>query len=557
MVTFDETKVNKKLKELHKKEEEELADILSDKYGLEYIDLSAVPINTDALQLITEDTARESEMAIFKKIGKKIWIVVRSPNNLKTKEVVKRLEERGFIPTLLMASSASIERAIKRYEDVSFVVKTKAGMLDISGEEIQDIINSLKNVGDVKNIIDETLKMDKANRVSKILEVVLAGGLSQDASDVHIEPEENIVRLRYRLDGVLINITDLNRETYELLLSRIKLISGLKLNLKNKAQDGRFSVRIDKGDIEIRTSMVPDAYGESIVMRILNPDTISLSMEDLGVEKKLFNILEREISKPNGMILTTGPTGSGKTTTLYAFLKKIQTPEKKIITIEDPIEYHLPGIVQTQTDGKNYTFGNGLRSTLRQDPDIIMVGEIRDEDVAGIAINAALTGHLVFSTLHTNNAAGSFPRLIDLGVNPKIISSAVNIVLAQRLVRKLCVECKKQAKLNTNQKNTVKSVLDTIVEKENIPKDVSTVWEAGKCDECNNTGYKGRIGLFEAVVMDKKVEMLIKNSASEREINETAKVQGILNMSQDGVLKVLKGVTSLDELQRVVELNEE
>ena len=238
------------------------------------------------------------------------------------------------------------------------------------------------------------------------------------------------------------DITNINRETYDLLLSRIKLVSGLKLNLKNKAQDGRFSVKINESDIEIRTSMLPDAYGESMVMRILNPNTISLSMEDLGIEKKLFEVLEKEIGKPNGMILTTGPTGSGKTTTLYAFLRKIQTPEKKIITIEDPIEYHLPGIVQTQTDGKNYTFSNGLRSTLRQDPDIIMVGEIRDEDVASTAINAALTGHLVFSTLHTNNAAGSFPRLIDLGVNPKIISSAVNIVIAQRLIRKLCKSCK-------------------------------------------------------------------------------------------------------------------
>ena len=554
MVTFDETKSNKRVANLRKKEEEDLASILSNKYGLEYIDLSAVSINTDALQLITEETSKEAEMAIFNKIGKKISIAVRSPNNEKAKNVIKELEERGFIPKLFMVSSTSIERAIKRYADVSFAVETKAGMLDISGEEIQNITNGIKNIDDAKKLVDETLSLKKAHRVSRILEVILGGGLSLKASDVHIEPEESAVRLRYRLDGVLVNITEIDLETYKLLLSRIKLISGLKINLKNTAQDGRFSIKINKGDVEIRTSMLPDAYGESIVMRILNPDTISLSMENLGIEKKLFEVLEKEIGKPNGMILTTGPTGSGKTTTLYAFLKRIQTPEKKIITIEDPIEYHLPGIVQTQTDGENYTFGNGLRSTLRQDPDIIMVGEIRDEDVASTAINAALTGHLVFSTLHTNNAAGAFPRLIDLGINPKIISSAVNIVLAQRLVRKLCESCKKQVELSADKKDLINKVLKTIPEKENLPEDVSTVWEATGCDECNNTGDQGRIGIYEAVVMDEEVEALVKSSASEREIANTAVSQGILNMQQDGMLKVLKGVTSLEELERVVEV---
>lgn len=556
MVTFDETKVDKKIAELHKKEEEELANILSNKYGLQYIDLSSVPINTDALQLVTEATSKEAEMAIFNKVGKKISIAVRSPNNAKAKEAIKELEERGFVPKLFMVSSNSIERAIKRYSDISFAVKTKAGMLDISGEEIKSILNTLKSVEDVKKLVDETLQMKKAYRISRMLEIMLAGGISLEASDVHIEPEEDTVRIRYRLDGVLVNITNIDKETYVLLLSRIKLISGLKINLKNKAQDGRFSIRIDEDDIEIRTSMLPDAYGESVVMRILNPQTIALSMEDLGIESKLFDALQKEIGKPNGMILTTGPTGSGKTTTLYAFLKKTQTPEKKIITIEDPIEYHLEGIVQTQVDKKNYTFGNGLRSTLRQDPDIIMVGEIRDEDVAGTAINAALTGHLVFSTLHTNNAAGSFPRLIDLGVNPKVISSAVNIVLAQRLVRKLCESCKKQVETSDTQKNQINKVLEEIIDKENIPENVSTIWEAGKCDKCNNTGYKGRIGVFEAVIMDKEVEALIKASASEREIAEVAVSQGILNMQQDGILKVLKGVTSLDELARVVDLSE-
>jgi len=554
MVTFDETKSNKRIEELRKKEEEELTSVLSKKYGVQYIDLSRVSINADALGLISKEIAEESAMLIFNKIGKKISIAVRSPNNQKTVEQIKNLEERGYKTTIFMVSSNSIKHAIERYSDISFATETKAGVLDISGDEIRKILSELKNINDAKKIIEETMAMKKAYKISRILEVILAGGLSSDASDIHIEPEEEFVKIRYRLDGVLVDITKFDIETYGLLLSRIKLTSGLKLNIKNKAQDGRFSVRIDQNDIEIRTSVLPGAYGESIVLRILNPKTISLSMEELGIEKKLFDILKKEILKPNGMVLTTGPTGSGKTTTLYGFLRKINTPEKKIITIEDPIEYHLSGIVQTQVNEKNYTFGNGLRSALRQDPDIIMVGEIRDEDVASTAINAALTGHLVFSTLHTNNAAGSFPRLIDLGVNPKVINSAVNISIAQRLVRKLCDKCKKQIEPDGDRKKMIEKVLGTIVNKENIPKDASKIWESVGCAECGNTGYKGRIGVFEAILMDEEIEMLVKKSSSEREINEAAKKQGILTILQDGILKALRGITSIDELERIIDM---
>ena len=554
MVTFDETKSNKRIEELHKKEEEELTSILSKKYGIRYIDLSRVSINADALGLISKEVSEEAGMVIFNKIGKKISIAVRSPNNQKTVAQIKNLEERGYKTTVFMVSSNGIKRAVERYDDISFATETKTGVLDISGDEIRKILSELKNIDDAKKIIKKTMAMKKAYKISRILEVILAGGLSSDASDIHIEPEEASVRIRYRLDGVLVDIIEFDIETYELLLSRIKLTSGLKLNIKNKAQDGRFSVRLDQNDIEIRTSVLPGAYGESIVLRILNPKTISLSMEELGIEKKLFDILKKEILKPNGMILTTGPTGSGKTTTLYGFLRKINTPEKKIITIEDPIEYHLSGIVQTQVNEKNYTFGNGLRSALRQDPDIIMVGEIRDEDVASTAINAALTGHLVFSTLHTNNAAGSFPRLIDLGVNPKVINSAVNISIAQRLVRKLCAQCKKQIKLDGDRKKLVDKVLETIVSKENIPRDALKIWKASGCADCGNTGYKGRIGVFEAILMNEEVEMLVKKSSSEREINDAAKKQGILTILQDGILKALRGITSIDELERVIDM---
>lgn len=552
MATFKEERQKRKLAQLLAQEEEDLVRILSKKYGVEYLDLSTEPINTDALRLIPEEDARQVEMAAFRQIGKKISVAVRAPGTNKTKKVLTALKERGYIPTVYMVSRQSLERAWSRYKDISFAVETRAGVLDVSGEEIRNLLDEIKTINDARIHIEKVLKMKKAYRISRILETILAGALSSGASDVHIEPEESYVRLRYRLDGVLNDMLTFDLETYSLLTSRIKLLSGLKLNVKDAAQDGRFSVRIDQIDIEIRTSLLPGAYGEAIVMRILNPDTIQVPMEELGIEPKLLKILESEIRKPNGMLLTTGPTGSGKTTTLYSFLRKIQVPGIKIITIEDPIEYHLPGIVQTQVDRKKYTFANGLRSGLRQDPDVIMIGEIRDSEVASTAVNAALTGHLVFSTLHTNNAAGSFPRLLDLGINPKIIGSAVNATMAQRLVRKLCTVCKKEVSLTGEIKKTIDIILKSIIDTSLIPKNTGSVWEAAGCSECSNLGYKGRIGVFEAILMDKEIELLVQSNPSIREIKENARRQGILNMWQDGILKVLRGVTSFEEIERVL-----
>ena len=268
----------------------------------------------------------------------------------------------------------------------------------------------------------------------------------------------------------------------------------------------------------------------------------------------LLAVVEKEISKPNGMLLTTGPTGSGKTTTLYAFLRKIHTPGVKIITIEDPIEYHLPGIVQTQVEvAKHYTFASGLRSALRQDPDVMMVGEIRDEETAEIAINASLTGHLVFSTLHTNNAAGTFPRLIDLGINPKTMTSAISLAMAQRLVRKLCTVCKKEASIEGVLRERLEKLLATLPATA-VPSQKTVMWTPVGCEKCNNTGYKGRTGIYEAIKADSAIEKTVQENPSEREIEEAARPQGIPTMAQDGLLKMLNGETSLEELERVVNL---
>ncbi len=557
MVVFDESKEKERTDFLLKKEEEDLAAILAARNGVPYVDLSTVPINIDALRVLKEEEARALQMAIFDITDKKLAVAVLSPQNEKIQEKVKELESRGYIPEIYMVSHASLNKVWNRYKDLSYSSETKSGALDISNEEILETAAKVSSIEDVRKLISEVLAMKKAYRISKILEIILAGAIALKASDVHIEPEEDDVRLRYRLDGVLVDILNFDNDTFSLLLSRIKLISNLKLNTRERAQDGRFSIKLKDEDIEIRTSLLPGANDESVVLRVLTPESISVPLEDLGIHPRLLEVLKKEISKPNGMILTTGPTGSGKTTTLYAFLRKIYTPDIKVITIENPVEYHIHGIVQTQTDSeKGYTFAEGLRSSLRQDPDVIMVGEIRDDETAEVAINAALTGHLVFSTLHTNNAAGSFPRLLDLGINPKVVSSALNVSIAQRLVRKLCSDCKKEIPLAGKDKEFIDKVLEKISDKTYLDGiQTEKVYAPVGCDKCNGMGFKGRIGVYEGILITPEIEKAVLNNPSEHEIEEAAKNQNMLNMTEDGVLKILKGETSVSELSRVVDIS--
>lgn len=556
MIKFDEDKQNRKLNELLHKEEEDLVQILSAKYGLEYVNLMGSPINTDALRLIPEDTARSTNTAAYALIDKKVKVAARNPQDEKVVGVLESLKTKGFTPELYITSKQSLEKAWKVYKDLSFAYESKAGSLEISSEEISEIINEAKSLPTIISILNNTMSAKKSYRISRILETIVAGALAIDASDIHLEPEEKYVQLRYRLDGVLQEVLHFDNETYALILSRIKLISGMKLNIKKDSQDGRFSIRLPIGDIEVRVSILPGAYNESIVMRLLNPKSIDVPLESLGIHQKLLDILLKEIDRPDGMILTTGPTGSGKTTTLYSFLKKIHDPKVKIITIEDPIEYHLPGIVQTQVNDKGYNFAEGLRAAVRQDPDIIMIGEIRDNETAEIAVNSALTGHLVFSTLHTNDAAGTYPRLIDLGVNSKVLTSAIRVAMAQRLVRKLCPFCKKESVVEGADQKEIEDTISSIEDKSLIPAERNKVFVSTGCEKCNNTGYKGRVGIYEAILSDKKIEDAVEMNPSEREIWIAAQGQGILTMKQDGVLKILSGITSLDELRRVISLTD-
>ncbi|MBP9856129.1 MAG: type II/IV secretion system protein [Candidatus Pacebacteria bacterium] len=561
MINFNDDKQAHRVEELHLKEAEELAEVLAVKYGVPYLDLSKTSINTDALRLIPEDEARAAHVALFKTKGKELYMVSSSPTSENAKAVVADLESKNFKVTLYVCSEASLRRAWGRYSEIVLSTPTDIGIIQISNEAIAEDIKNLKSLADIQESLKEQGELTlKGSGITGIVEMILSGALVTEASDIHIEPQENAVRLRYRLDGVLEDIVDLDRRVYQPILSRLKLVSGLKLNVKQSAQDGRFSIGVGANDMEIRTSILPGAYGESVVLRVLNPNTIRLKFEDLGIEPMLLKIFNEQIRKPNGVILLTGPTGSGKTTTLYSFLREINSTESKIITIEDPIEYHLPGINQTQVNQKKgYTFLTGLRSALRQDPDIIMVGEIRDGETAKIAINSALTGHLVFSTLHTNNAAGTIPRLIDLGINPKIMSAALNVSVAQRLVRKLCPHCKKEVPLTTEDSQIILPVVESIKKKrpELAPAQTKLMYIPVGCERCNNMGYKGRIGLFEAILMDEAVATAAINNPSEKEIKTAAVPQKILDLRQDAIIKVLRGETSLEEVSRVVDLTEE
>lgn len=557
-VIFDEEKKNQQLKQMKQDEDERLVQMLSDKYSIPYINLSTVSINTDALRLLDQESAKKSDSVIFDIVGKKIHLAIYNPSNTTLEETVDGLKRKGYEIVFHMTSRNSLDKAYALYKDLSFAVETEAGSLDISDNEIEDLVEKTENLNDIKKFLEEALQEKKSHKLSKLLAVIMAGGLATKASDVHIEAEDGFSKLRYRIDGVLIEAMQFDLETYHSLLSRLKLLSGLKLNVKDNAQDGRFTIKIYTSDIEIRVSTIPGSYGESIVMRILNPKSIASGLEELGFNKRLYDIAIREINRPNGMILLTGPTGSGKTTTLYAFLKKTMSPEYKIITIEDPVEYHLPGIVQTQVDEKKgYTFGEGLRSIVRQDPDIILVGEIRDTETAQTAIQASLTGHLVFSTLHTNNAAGTFIRLIDLGADPKTLTSSLHLAIAQRLVRTLCPKCKQLKDMDDRQKKIIEETINSMdgyEERSEVTEIPKQLYTAVGCTECNNTGYKGRIGVHEGILSTEKIEQIVSSNPSEREIKEAALEQKILTMKQDGVLKILRGVTTLDELERIVDI---
>jgi len=430
--------------------------------------------------------------------------------------------------------------------------KNVLGSVSITPEIIEDVQKNVTDIAQFSKKIEEYISQN----ITNLLDVILLSSITLQVSDIHIEPQEDQIRLRLRLDGILQDVTFLDEEVYRHILSRIKLLSKIKLNITEKPQDGRFTIEVGELLIEIRTSSLPTEYGESIVMRILNPKNLK-GLEELGLRKDLYQIIEKELKKPNGMIAVAGPTGSGKTTTLYAFLLKIYNPEIKIITIEDPIEYHLKGIQQTQVSiEKGYTFSEGLFSIVRQDPDVILVGEIRDLETAKIALQASLTGHLVLSTIHTNDVAGTIPRFIDLGAKAPSVASALNMVVGERLVRMICKKCSILEKPNEQELEEIKKGLKNISKDVEIP-DLDTIKiafakEKG-CEACNFTGYKGRKGLFEIFLVDAEMEKFILTNPAVSSIKELLIKKGMTTIYQSGLIEVVLGETTLQEVKKVVE----
>ncbi len=552
MVQFNDDYSNARITDLRSQEEERLVQSLAPQYGFDYVNLRGYTLNPAAISTIPESVARSANIVGFELHQHTLSIAAKNPNDPQTQEVFKSLQAQRYSLLVFMCSSQSLEHAWKRYKDITKSEAEKRGVFEISVEQITKLQASIREKGDVVKILKTISGANNSRRISETLELVFAGALALSASDIHIEPEQNAIRLRYRFDGVLHDIADLDTYIYSRLMSRLKLLSGMVLNTKAEAQDGRFTFNTGEKEVEVRSSVIPGAISESIVMRLLDPSLASFSMDKLQLNPAVRAVMDRELKRPNGLIVTTGPTGSGKTTALYAFLRGAHNEGVKIITIENPVEYKLDGIVQTQT-GPDYTFASGLRAILRQDPDIIMVGEVRDHEVAETAIHAAQTGHLVFTTLHTNSAVAGFPRLIDLGVDPRIFGSSVNVILGQRLIRLLCTECKQPYQAGDEERVMIQTVMKNHPQPSVVP-EIVTLYRPTGCSQCGGTGFKGRVGIFEAIIMDEAVEEAVIRDPREHIILAAARPQKIPTMLEDGIDKLLAGLTSVSELERVIEL---
>ncbi|HOF42630.1 MAG TPA: GspE/PulE family protein, partial [Candidatus Moranbacteria bacterium] len=425
--------------------------------------------------------------------------------------------------------------------------------IELSEADLELVSQNIKSVADFANFI-------KGSNQKDIAKYVFAGSLLMNVGDIHIEPEEKVVKVRFRIDGILQTVAEIPLNEYPSFLGSIKFLSGFASEVRSGVLDSRFAITLEKPfkninekKIDVRVSIILGGYGETVVMRLLNKSSVALEIGKLGLRKQNLEKILEETKKPNGIFLNTGPTGSGKTTTLYSILRELNDPKVKIITVEDPIEYQLEGILQTSVNDKEgYNFATALKALLRQNPDIMMIGEIRDEETAGIAVQAALTGHFVLSTLHTNDSAGSIQRLINMGVRNDDLATAINALMAQRLIRKLC-DCKKERKLTEEEKEKIKKVLEKLSPKSGLQiPELDHVWEPVGCEKCNKIGYKGRTTISEVLVVDRDIEEMINSGASSSQIHDKAVENGMITMEQDGVLKVLEGETTFDEVNRVI-----
>ena len=542
----DKKELEDKLAQLRKEGEERAAKKLAVKLNLKYLSLTTTPISVEALTLIPQEVAQKAQIAVIEKKVKKLAAIVTNPQGEETKKVIKDLESQGMEVSVFVVSPSGFEYVLSYYKFIGKKAEEITGKVKIKKAVSAEELNTLEKI---KTVLGQQEFL--GSNAGDILEVILDSAMATRASDIHFEPSEIDAKLRLRIDGILHDVFIITKSFYPFLVSRVKLLSNLKLNINDESQDGRFTIKFAKKDVEVRVAVAPAQFGEVIVMRILDPDAINLNLSDLGIREDDLEIIMSQLKRPNGLVLNTGPTGSGKTTTLYAFLKNVANSEIKIITVEDPIEYHLENIQQTQVDEEaGYTFADGLKSIMRQDPDIILIGEIRDKETAEIGIQAALTGHLVFSTVHANSSTGAIPRLLDLGVKVVSIGPALNLVIAQRLVRRLCKNCKIPTPVNDDIKNKIQKFLGNLparVKKETY-KDIK-FFEPKGCEVCNNTGYKGRIAIYELLAMEPEIEELILKQVGETALHKYAIERGMTTMQQDGILKIINGLTTIEEIE--------
>jgi type IV pilus assembly protein PilB len=517
-----------------KKDEMMLA--LTDEIGVKYVNLDDITIDPTIVVLIPEEMARRHQLIAIDKDEKKLTVAMANPLDVFAHDELKiRL---GYDIDSVLSYGEDIDKALDEVFGVTDEWDQVIGKIE--NMQVTVLKEEEKEAADISAIT----KSEEAPVIA-LVNLIILRAVKEKASDVHIEPfGEDTLKVRYRIDGILYDVMSLPRNLQLAVVSRIKIMSDLDIAERRLPQDGRIQVNVGRRKINIRVSILPAVTGESAVLRILDPSSILLELDSLGFSPDILPNFLSLIKKPNGIILVTGPTGSGKSTTLYTTLNLLNSTEKKIMTIEDPVEYRLKGISQVQAKPKiGLTFASGLRSFLRQDPDIMLVGEIRDKETAEIAVQAALTGHIVLSTLHTNDAPSSVIRLIDMGIEPFLISSSVIGIIAQRLVRKICPKCKKGIKITLDMKK--------ILDEYEISSNEITLYKGEGCPYCKNTGYKGRIAIFELIVITENIRELISKNVTTGKLREAAIKEGMCQLREDGIKKVCEGITTIDEVLRV------
>ncbi|MDO8741879.1 MAG: GspE/PulE family protein, partial [Candidatus Roizmanbacteria bacterium] len=505
-----------------------------------YVDLEKTPIDSEAVGLITESINRRYEIIPYRFDPKEsaIYIGTEDPFDTSIIDFLEKKTDKKIILTL-----ADKEQILKMI-DLSYSQGLSPEVRDALKEYSPDLHKEIKM---------DNIQLQQAP-IAKIISTILDFSIKGRASDIHIEPEETRTKVRYRIDGILQEKLSLPKTIHEALISRIKILSELKIDEKRIPQDGRFTFRSQNEEVDLRVSTLPTVFGEKVVMRLLKKTGGIPSLTELGFGGPQLKELEDAIAKPYGIILITGPTGSGKTTTLYSILSRLNKPTVNIVTLEDPVEYQIAGINQVQINVQaGLTFATGLRAFLRQDPNIILVGEVRDKETTQLAIQAALTGHLVFSTLHTNNAATAIPRLIDLGAESFLIASVLTAILGQRIARKICPFCKVSYQASPEVTTNIKSILGPLFPNKKFETNPVYLSKGKGCQECNQTGYLGRIAIFEILKVTTAINQHVLRRESAEIIEETAKKEGFIRMIEDGYLKVLDGVTTMEEVLRVAE----